>query len=180
MITHWLHPPAAQRYSPGRVWSPGAMKGMDTLNRHSQIADARYKRQVLPLFSDHIPCQDKIFNLPKLQYFAKYIMYTLLIPFLVCLAGIQAAEAGQDFKEPVTVHFLLRDREHTANNSNWRDWSRYESPDLKAPDTTPAANKDVVGSLVFKHANGSDAHRVITWSKDRTDKTLRLVSTILE
>jgi hypothetical protein len=101
-------------------------------------------------------------------------MFTLLIPFLACLAGSQAADAGQDFKEPVTVQFFIKDWKHTAENYSWRDWSIYESPGLKALDTSPDA--DVVGSLLFKHANGSDANRVITWAKNRSDKNLRQVS----
>jgi hypothetical protein len=103
-------------------------------------------------------------------------MFTLLIPFLACLAGIQAAEAGQDFKEPVTVEFYLRDWEHTANHYGWRDWSTYESPEFKELATIPDAVGDMVGSLVFKHANGTDSSRVITWIKDKSDKNLRQVS----
>jgi hypothetical protein len=152
------------------------MKGMETLNSCSRNTDARYKKQGFPLFSDHISCRDKIFNLLKLQYIANYIMFTILIPILACLAGMQATKAGQDFKEPVTVQFVIKDWEHTAKNYGWRDWSTYESPELKELGTIPDAVGDVVGSLVFKHADDPDAHRVITWIKDKSDKTLRQVS----
>ena len=96
-------------------------------------------------------------------------MYTLLIPFLACLVGIQATEAGQPFERPVTVQFVIKDREHTAINSKWTDCSQYESPELKLLDTTPEVNGDVVGSLVFYHAKGLDERRIFTWSNGRID-----------
>jgi hypothetical protein len=103
-------------------------------------------------------------------------MFTLLIPILACLAGSQAADAGKDFKEPVTVRFVIRDWNHTANNYGWRDWTSYESPELKDLEAIPAPIGDMVGSLLFKHANGPDANRVITWLKNKSDKNLRQVS----